>query len=133
LLDLVAPCPTTGHCQADDTLGPVSRACFDSGVREEQTVSGDCNQATWNKQIQVLKPDGSLCYERTVTAGQLCESSWETWTDESGAVIAMGSSPFNGTPTLTCTSGESSSCYSKQGHCEWAELPALACDTGHCP
>jgi hypothetical protein len=139
LRDLISPCPTTGACrfQGDDA-GTSRMSCYPSGVRTEDsqspypTAEPACQTLYTQK---VFKADGTLCYTSAYfrSAG-LCESTYYTWTDAAGQVVATGITGINGL-SITCkTSDESLSCgYSVAPKCPEVPGEVRFCEAGACP
>jgi len=134
---LTAPCPLEGACTKEASAdGKSLRLCFGSGVRlvydfdkaAAQCTPGDSTVTT------VYAAGGAVCYKETQLVGAGCESSSGTVYDAAGNKVALKNSPFNGSPSLTCTDGSSWNCGNPTGKtCEVDPFDYNACTEGSCP
>jgi len=158
LKGLFADCPTdVGTCQwdisdhsgVDGSIGGSggiftgwSTYCFSTGTTATYTGHAiDCpnGSSVQGTELQVRKPDGSLCYSWSVECDCLgCQTRVTTVRDASGAIVGSGTVVFTATPGVTtsfaCANGDVCQDLPLQGNCEpRLSFSSQGCDRGLCP
>ena len=139
LRDLFEACPLAEACTVDDVNGngSLQRSCYDGGVRAVMTKGSECS----NRELQVYKANGSLCYSYAVVAfaAHACEGPVTTWRDSDGAVVATGSQSSTGSGTsgttvnIHCENGDGASCkVSASSNCSSVLGSGPVCAPGVC-
>jgi len=107
--------------------GPLTAACFDSGVRATFAPVDDPTTCGEHVVAQVTRADGSPCYsyEKYGVTVTRCEGTAYIWRDAAGQVVATGTSnPYsNPTHQITCANG---------GQKKVCHNPIISTNTGAC-
>jgi hypothetical protein len=132
---LFAACPTDTACVfAEEDGGTHARLCYADGVKAERT-GFLCSSTGGGESTDVMKPDGSLCYNlaRSASMSTACEIISYVWSDGQ-TNVATGTLGSGQDLTITCAVGGDSATYhhaafSPAGQA-WFTTP---CTAGACP